>query len=71
MQGRMSAPHTVKTNSKFILELYDKNLLQKYGGSVTCEIPFDGYFLADESPISVMLENKTAARASPCSGHGH
>jgi hypothetical protein len=24
--------------------MYDKNLLQKYGNLVTCEIPFDGYF---------------------------
>ena len=54
MRGRHSVPHMVKTNSKFILNLYDKNLLQKYGGPVTCEIPFDGYFLVHESPILVM-----------------
>jgi len=33
-----------KTNSKLILKTNDKNLLQKYGGLFTCEIPFDGYF---------------------------
>lgn len=41
-------PAPKKTNSKFILKMYDKNLTQKYGGFVTCEIPiswdfFDGF----------------------------
>lgn len=30
---------TEKTNSKFILKRYDKNLLQRYSGSVAREIP--------------------------------
>ena len=44
-----SVPH-IKTNSKFILKTYDKNLLQKYGGFATCEIPNTWDFL----PISII-----------------
>ncbi len=32
----------VKTNSKFILKMYDKNLLQSNDSSKKCEIPIDG-----------------------------
>ena len=38
-----SVPH-IKTNSKFTLKTYDKNLLQRNSHSRNCEIPIDGYF---------------------------
>ena len=39
-----------KTNSKFILKMYDKNLLQSNNGSGDCEIPIDGYFASIKIP---------------------
>ena len=36
-------PHN-NTNSKFILKMYDKNLLQNNGVFDTCKIPFNGYY---------------------------
>jgi hypothetical protein len=39
-----------KTNSKFILKMYDKNLLQSNNGSEDCEIPIDGYFASIKIP---------------------
>ena len=41
MQDKTPVPHQ-KTNSKFILKTYDKNLLQSNVDSVRCEIPIDG-----------------------------
>ena len=43
MQDNTLALHP-KTNSKFILVRYDKNLLQSNGRCRNCEIPIDGYF---------------------------
>ena len=43
MRDKTLAPHP-KTNSKFILVQYDKNLLQSNGHSRNLGIPIDGYF---------------------------
>jgi hypothetical protein len=43
------APH-LETNSKFILKMYDKNLLQRNGDSRNCEIPIVGYLNMNASP---------------------
>ena len=44
-----SVPH-IKTNSKFTLKTYDKNLLQRNSHSRNCEIPIDGYFASIKIP---------------------
>jgi hypothetical protein len=41
MRGKGFVPH-LETNSKFILKMYDKNLLQSNGHFENCEIPNDG-----------------------------
>ena len=57
MRQQNRAPH-LKTNSKFILVQYDKNLLQSNGVSNRCEIPNDGGFGFGQIPTVGDLETK-------------
>ena len=47
MRGQGMAPH-LKTNSKFILKMYDKNLLQSNDDSENYEIPISWGFWMDK-----------------------
>ena len=51
------APH-LKTNSKFILVQYDKNLLQSNSDSSRCEIPNDRGFVDRQIPNVGDLKTK-------------
>ena len=57
MRQQKHAPH-LKTNSKFILVQYDKNLLQNNGISSRCEIPNDGGFGYGQIPNVSDLKTK-------------
>jgi hypothetical protein len=50
MRNQNLVPH-LKTNSKFILVQYDKNLLQSNDLSKNRIIPIDGYFVYGNIPI--------------------
>ncbi len=56
------APHPKKTNSKFILKIYDKNLSQKYGGFVACEIPISWDFSGGFIPFLGDIEKKNGQK---------
>ena len=57
MRQQKHAPH-LKTNSKFILVQYDKNLLQNNGIPSRCEIPNDGGFGYGQIPNVSDLKTK-------------